>query len=142
VVRRFGIEPKVALLSHADFGASDSDSAVKMRLARQMLVDGGADFQVEGEMRADAALNPAIRQWLFPKAQIDGPANLLIMPNLDAASIAFSLAKEMTGGLSVGPILLGAAHAAHIVLPTITVRGLVNMTALACVDAQARKKSL
>jgi malate dehydrogenase (oxaloacetate-decarboxylating)(NADP+) len=140
-LRRFGLEPKVALLSHADFGAADSPSAQKMRVARAMLVEGGADFQVEGEMRADAALNPAIRNWVFPDAELDGPANLLIMPNLDAASIAFGLAKELANGLSVGPILLGAAHAAHIVLPTITVRGLVNMTALASVDAQARKRS-
>jgi malate dehydrogenase (oxaloacetate-decarboxylating)(NADP+) len=141
VVRRFGLEPKVALLSHADFGAADSASAVKMRTARALLVDGGADFQVEGEMRADAALNPAVRNWIFPDAALDGPANLLIMPNLDAASIAFGLAKELAGGLSVGPILLGAAYAAHIVQPTITVRGLVNMTALTGVDAQARKRS-
>jgi len=141
-VRRFGLEPKVALLSHADFGAAETESTAKMRLARALLVDqGGADFQVEGEMRADAALNPAIRQWVFPGAELDGAANLLIMPNLDAASIAFSLAKEMTGGLSVGPILMGAAYTAHIVLPTITVRGLVNMTALASVEAQARRKT-
>jgi len=140
-VRRFGLEPKVALLSHADFGAAESASTIKMRTARAMLVEGGVDFQVEGEMRADAALNPAVRQWLFPGAELEGAANLLIMPSLDAASIAFSLAKELAGGLSVGPILLGAAHAAHIVQPTITVRGLVNMTALACVDAQGRRKS-
>jgi malate dehydrogenase (oxaloacetate-decarboxylating)(NADP+) len=140
-VRRFGLEPRVALLSHADFGATDSASAVKMRTARALLIEGGADFQVEGEMRADVALNPAARNWIFPGAALDGPANLLIMPSLDAASIAFGLAKELAGGLSVGPILLGAAHAAHIVQPTITVRGLVNMTALTGVDAQARKRS-
>ena len=137
MVRLFGIEPKVALVSHSSFGSSDHESARLMRRALELTVEYAPELEVEGEMTADAALDPGMRERLFPNSRLSGGANLLVMPTLDAANIAFSLARVMTQGLSVGPILVGMAHAAHVVTPSITVRGLVNMAALATVDAQA-----
>ena len=137
LVGLFGIEPKVALVSHSSFGSSDHDSARLMRRALELTVEYAPELEVEGEMTADAALDPGVRERLFPNSRLLGGANLLVMPSLDAANIAFSLARVMTQGLSVGPILVGMAHAAHVVTPSITVRGLVNMAALATVDAQA-----
>ena len=108
-----------------------------MRRALELTVEYAPELEVEGEMTADAALDSGMRERLFPNSRLSGGANLLVMPSLDAANIAFSLSRVMTGGLSVGPILVGMAHAAHVVTPSITVRGLVNMAALATVDAQA-----
>jgi malate dehydrogenase (oxaloacetate-decarboxylating)(NADP+) len=137
-VRRFGITPKVALLSHSNFGTDDSPSAVKMARARDLIEQGAADIEVEGEMHGDAALSEDIRNRVYPDSRLKGQANLLVMPNLDAANISFNLLK-MTGGegLTIGPILLGAAMPVHILTPSTTVRRLVNMTALAAVDAGA-----
>ena len=135
-VRRFGLTPKVALLSHSNFGSVNSDSAHKMSRARALIAERAPGLEVDGEMHGDTALSPEIRQRLFPDCVLKGEANLLIMPNLDAANIAFNLIKVVSGeGITVGPILLGAAKPVHILTPTASVRRLVNMTALAVVDA-------
>ncbi|MBI2239749.1 MAG: NADP-dependent malic enzyme [Magnetospirillum gryphiswaldense] len=135
-VRRFGIEPKVGFLSHSNFGARDTQSAQKMRAAIALLHERAPYLEADGEMHADAALEEDIRARIFPNSRLKGQANLLIMPNLDAANISFNLLKVLGEGLSVGPILMGAALPAHILTPSATVRNIVNMTALAAVDAQ------
>ncbi|MBX9634596.1 MAG: NADP-dependent malic enzyme [Magnetospirillum sp.] len=135
-VRRFGIEPKVALLSHSNFGSRQTESAQKMREALAILHERAPYLEVEGEMHGDAALSEDIRERIFPNSRLKGQANLLIMPNLDAANISFNLLKVLGEGLSVGPILMGASLPAHILTPSATVRNIVNVTALAAVDAQ------
>jgi malate dehydrogenase (oxaloacetate-decarboxylating)(NADP+) len=136
-LRRFGIEPNVALLSHSSFGSSNSASARKMRRACEILHETAPDLNVDGEMHGDAALSEEIRDNLHPDSRLKGEANLLVMPNLDAANISFNLMKMANGdGVSIGPILLGAAKPVHILTPSATVRRLVNITALAVVDAQ------
>ena len=137
-LRRFGIEPKVALLSHSSFGSRDTPSALKMREALKVLHADHPDLEVEGEMHADAALDEEIRQRIFPTSRLTGQANLLIMPNLDAANIAFNLVKALGEGLPIGPILIGTAAPAHILTRTVPARGVVNMSAIAVVDAQDR----
>jgi malate dehydrogenase (oxaloacetate-decarboxylating)(NADP+) len=135
-VQRFGIVPKVALLSHSNFGTSRHPSAQKMSKAREILEHKAPQLEVEGEMHGDAALDESIRMRIFPNSRLKGEANLLIMPTLDAANIAFNLLKISAGdGITVGPILLGAAKPVHILTPTATVRRLVNMAALVSVDA-------
>ncbi len=136
-IHRFGITPKVALLSHSNFGSSSSESAVKMRVALGLIHDRLPELEVEGEMQGDGAISELIRTRLFPNSRLAGTANLLVMPNLDAANIAFNLLKTLGAGQSVGPMLMGMALPAHVVAPSITVRGIVNMTAVAAVDAQA-----
>jgi malate dehydrogenase (oxaloacetate-decarboxylating)(NADP+) len=139
-VRRFGLVPKVALLSHSNFGSVASPSATKMARARELIEQFDPTLEVEGEMHGDAALDESIRLRLFPNSKLKGEANLLIMPTLDAANIAFNLLKVVSGdGITVGPILLGAAKTVHIVTPTATVRRLVNMAALASVDAASQR---
>jgi len=135
-VRRFGLEPKVALLSHSNFGSSEAASAAKMREAVRLVTERAPDLEVEGEMQADVAFSPDIRKRIFPNSRLKGSANLLIMPTLDAANIAFNMVKSLGDGLAIGPALLGVRKPAHIVTPSITVRGLVNMSALAVYDAQ------
>ncbi|MFQ5775983.1 MAG: NADP-dependent malic enzyme [Kiloniellaceae bacterium] len=135
-MRRFGIEPKVALLSHSNFGSADTPSARKMREALRILHARCPGLEAEGEMHADAALMEDVRQRLFPNSRLTGPANLLIMPNLDAANISFNLVMALGEGLAVGPILIGTAAPAHILTPSVTARGVVNMSAIAVVDAQ------
>jgi malate dehydrogenase (oxaloacetate-decarboxylating)(NADP+) len=135
-VRRFGLTPKVALLSHSSFGSSEHASAAKMRQALELIEDRDPSLEVEGEMQADAAVSEALRERIFPNSRLKGAANLLIMPNQDAANIAFNLLKVLADGVAVGPILLGTAWPAHILTPSTTVRGIVNMSALACVEAQ------
>jgi malate dehydrogenase (oxaloacetate-decarboxylating)(NADP+) len=135
-VRHFGVEPKVALLSHSNFGSSEAPSARKMRDALALLLERAPDLEVEGEMHGDAAVAEEIRQRIFPRSRLKGTANLLVMPNLDAANIAFNLVKGLGDGLHVGPILLGVRQPAHIVTPSVTVRGLVNMSAVTVYDAQ------
>jgi malate dehydrogenase (oxaloacetate-decarboxylating)(NADP+) len=135
-VRRFGLAPKVALLSHSNFGSVRSESAAKMSLARALIAERDPELEVDGEMHGDSALSEEIRQRLYPDCRLKGEANLLVMPNVDAANIAFNLVKVVNGeGVTVGPILLGAAKPVHILTPTATVRRLVNMTALSVVDA-------
>ena len=135
-VRRFGIEPKIALLSHSNFGSANTATALKMSAAVKRLREIAPELEVEGEMHADAALNEELRERVFPNSCLKGEANLMVLPTLDAANTAFNLLKSLGEGISVGPILLGLAKPVHIVTPSITVRGLVNMSALAVVDAQ------
>ena len=140
-VRRFGLVPKVALLSHSSFGTSDAPSAIKMREALVLIRTQAPELEIEGEMHGDAALSADVRNAAFPGTQLKGDANLLVMPTLDAANIAFNLLKTAAGGgITIGPILLGSAMPVHIVTPTATVRRIINMTALAVVDAQATRK--
>ncbi len=138
-VRRFGIEPKVAMLSHSNFGASTSASAVKMARAAALFRERAPEIESDGEMHGDGALSPEIRKRFDPESPLKGEANVLIMPNLDAANISYSLLK-MTGadGITIGPVLLGAARPVHVMTPTATVRRIVNMTALTVVDAASR----
>jgi malate dehydrogenase (oxaloacetate-decarboxylating)(NADP+) len=139
-IRRFGITPRVALLSHSSFGTADTPTAVKMRRALKLIQERAPDLEVEGEMQGDAALSEEIRDRVFPNARLRGEANLLVMPTLDAANIAFNLLKTAAGdGITVGPILLGVARPAHILTPSATVRRIVNMTALLVVDAAAQR---
>jgi malate dehydrogenase (oxaloacetate-decarboxylating)(NADP+) len=137
-LRWFGIEPKVALLSHSNFGSHADASAAKMRQACAMLREMAPGLEVEGEMHGDAALSQAIRERLFPNSQLTGAANLFVMPNLDSANIALNLVRTLTDGVVIGPMLLGVRGAAHVLTPSSTVRRVVNMTALAAVDAQQR----
>ena len=140
-VRKFAIEPKVALLSHSNFGSSNRETAVAVREAVALLHERHPDLEVEGEMHADAALDETIRNRLFPESRLKGSANLLILPTLDAANIAYNLLKILGGGLAVGPMLLGVAQPAHVVTPSVTARGIVNMTAIAVVEAQGQAAS-
>ncbi len=135
-VRRFGIEPKVALVSHSNFGTLETPSARKLRDALALITERRPDLEVDGEMHADAALVTGIREGVFPDSRLKGPANLLIMPTLDAANIAFNLVKAVDECVSVGPMLMGMGLPVHIVNQSVTVRGLVNMTAVAAVDSQ------
>lgn len=140
-IRRFGLVPKTALLSHSSFGTSDAPTAVKMREALALINQRAPELEVEGEMHGDAALSEDVRETALPNSRLKGEANLLIMPTLDAANISFNLLKTAAGGgITIGPILLGAAKPVHIVTPTATVRRIINMTALAVVDAQALRK--
>jgi malate dehydrogenase (oxaloacetate-decarboxylating)(NADP+) len=140
-IRRFGIVPKAALLSHSSFGTSDAPSAVKMRAALALIQQRAPELEVDGEMHGDAALSEEMRGSALPDARLKGEANLLIMPTLDAANISFNLLKTAAGGgITIGPILLGAAKAVHILTPTATVRRIINMTALTVVDSHAHRK--
>ena len=139
-IRRFGLTPKVALLSHSSFGSADTPTACKMRAALSLIERIAPSLEVEGEMHGDAALSEEIRMRVFPGSQLKGQANLLVMPTVDAANISFNLLKTAAGdGITVGPILLGAARPAHILTPSATVRRIVNMTALTVVDAGAQR---
>jgi malate dehydrogenase (oxaloacetate-decarboxylating)(NADP+) len=140
VVRRFGLEPKVALLSHANFGSRASGTAGKMRDALAILTAQEPGLEVDGEMNADLALSQELRDRVLPSSRLKGEANLLVMPDLDAAKIASQLVAAMDGSLPIGPILVGAAHPAQIVTSTTTVRGLVNVTSLAVMEAQTRSE--
>ncbi|WP_024816326.1 NADP-dependent malic enzyme [Methylopila sp. 73B] len=135
-VERFGITPKIALLSHASFGSHDTPSARKMRDALAIIRKAAPHLEVDGEMMADVALSPVLRERLLPSSTLSGEANLLVFPNLDAANISAQLIKAVADALPVGPILVGADRPAHILTPSVTARGVVNMTALAVVEAQ------
>jgi malate dehydrogenase (oxaloacetate-decarboxylating)(NADP+) len=137
-IRRFGVTPRAALLSHSNFGTSDASSARKMRAALELIRSRAPDLEIEGEMHGDAALNAELRLANFPRSRLKDEANLLIMPTLDAANIAFNLLKTAAGdGITIGPILLGANRPVHILTSSATVRRIVNMTALTVVDANA-----
>ncbi len=137
-VRRFGMVPRAALLSHSSFGTSGAPSARKMREALALIARRAPDLEIEGEMHGDAALSARVREAIFPRSRLKGEANLLIMPSVDAANIAFNLLKTASGnGITIGPILLGTAAPVHIMTPSTTVRRLVNMSALTVVDAHA-----
>ncbi|PAT34423.1 NADP-dependent malic enzyme [Vandammella animalimorsus] len=138
-MQRFGIQPKVALLSHSSFGSSDTPSAVKMRQTLALLREQAPWLDVDGEMHGDVALDEQARRALMPSTTLQGDANLLVLPNIDAANIAYNLLKTAAGhNIAIGPMLLGAAKAVHVLTPSTTVRRIVNMTALAVVDANSR----
>jgi malate dehydrogenase (oxaloacetate-decarboxylating)(NADP+) len=135
-VGQFGIVPKVALLSHSNFGASDTDSARKMRYALAMIRDRSPELEVDGEMHGDAALLEVIRDRAVADGRLRGTANLLVMPSLDAANISYTLLMAAADGLLVGPMLLGMSKPIHVVVPSVTARGIVNLSALAALGAQ------
>ena len=137
-VRKFGLQPKVALLSHSNFGSSNSPSASKMRQVLEMVQARAPELEIDGEMHGDAALQESIRGELIPQSTLAGSANLLIMPNIDSANIAYNLLKSSAGGgIAIGPILLGVAKPAHILTPSTTVRRIVNMAAVTVADTVA-----
>jgi malate dehydrogenase (oxaloacetate-decarboxylating)(NADP+) len=139
-IRRFGITPKAAMLSHSSFGGGDTPTANKMRAALDLVRELAPGLEIDGEMQGDMALSEEIRRRALPDNRLKGAANLLVMPNLDAANISFNLLKAAAGdGITVGPILLGAAKPVHIITPSSTVRRIVNMTALVVVDAGAQR---
>jgi malate dehydrogenase (oxaloacetate-decarboxylating)(NADP+) len=139
-MRRFGIQPKAALLSHSSFGSSNQPSALKMRETLALIQASAPWLEIDGEMHGDAALDPALRHELMPRSTLKGAANLLVLPNIDAANISYNLLKTTAGGgIAIGPVLLGAAKPVHILTPSATVRRLVNMTALTVADANAAR---
>ena len=141
-IRRFGIEPKVALLSHSNFGSSNEPSAVKMRETLALLREAAPTLEVDGEMHGDCALDADMRRAILADSTLKGPANLLVMPNLDAANIAYNLLKSAAGNnVAIGPILLGCAAPVTILTPSSTVRRIVNMTALTALEAQSRRSN-
>lgn len=137
-LKLFGIEPKVALLSHSNYGSHDNPSAAKMRKVRQIVKQRQPKLEIDGEMQADTAWDDALRQRIFPNATLHGRANLFVLPNLDAANITYNMVRVMTDGVAIGPILMGLDKPAHILTPASTPRRVVNMTAIAAVDAQIR----
>jgi malate dehydrogenase (oxaloacetate-decarboxylating)(NADP+) len=137
-LKLFGIEPKVALLSHSNYGSHDNASAAKMREVWKILKARVPRLEMDGEMQADTAWDEAMRQRMFPNTTLSGRANLYVMPNLDAANITYNMVRVMTDGVAIGPILMGVDKPAHILTPASTVRRVVNMTAIAAVDAQIR----
>ncbi len=141
-IRRFGLPPKAALLSASNFGSRDLASAAKMREALAIVNRLEPDLEIDGEMHGDAALNTAVRDRMMPNSPLKGEANLLVFPSLDAANITLNLVKAMTDALHVGPILLGAAKVAHVLTPSVTSRGVVNMSTLAAVEAGSRAATM
>jgi malate dehydrogenase (oxaloacetate-decarboxylating)(NADP+) len=134
-VKRFGMDPKIALLSHSNFGSRDNESSRKMRKAREILEERYPDLTVDGEMHADAAVWESVRDRIFPGSSYRGAANLMVLPDLDAANIAYNMVKVFGNGLPVGPMLVGLNQPAHVVTEAVTVRGLVNMSAVAAAEA-------
>ena len=139
---RFGLTPKVALLSHSNFGSSNQPSAIKMRETLALLQRDAQWLEVDGEMHGDVALDADARRAIMPSSTLEGDANLLVLPNIDAANIAYNLLKTASGGnIAIGPMLLGAAKPAHILTPSATVRRIVNMTALTVAEANVQKQA-
>ena len=134
-VRRFGVTPKIALISHSDFGSADTPSALKMRAALALLRERAPELEADGEMQADTALSLLARQRVITDCRLDGEANVLIFPNLDAGNTALQLTRVIANALPVGPILMGPAKPAHVLTPSVTARGIVNMTAIAAAEA-------
>jgi malate dehydrogenase (oxaloacetate-decarboxylating)(NADP+) len=141
-VRRFGIEPKIALIAHSDFGSHDDRSSRKMREALALVRERAPALEIDGEMQADTALSQTTRDLVLPGSTLKGEANVLVMPNLDSANITFQMAKVVADALPVGPILIGLAQPAHILTPSVTARGIVNMTAIAVAEAQAEHEQV
>jgi malate dehydrogenase (oxaloacetate-decarboxylating)(NADP+) len=137
-VRRFNIKPKIAFVSHSDFGSYDTESSRKMRRATALFKQNHPEIEADGEMQGDTALSEALRVLVLPQSQLAGEANILVMPNLDTANVAFSVIKTLADALPVGPILIGTSRPAHILNPSVTARGILNMTAVAAVEAQER----
>ncbi len=137
-VARFNIKPKIAFVSHSDFGSYDTESSRKMRQATALLKQHRPDLEADGEMQGDTALSATARKLILPHSNLEGSANVLIMPNLDAANVAYQMIKVLADAVPVGPILIGPARPAHILTPSVTARGILNMTAVAAVEAQER----
>src|SRR6516164_3554897 len=137
-VQRFNLKPKIAFLSHSDFGSYDTDSSRKMRRATTLFKEHYPELEADGEMQGDTALSEATRKLILPHSNLEGEANILIMPNLDAANVAYHMIKVLADAVPVGPILIGPARPAHILTPSVTARGVLNMTAVAAVEAQER----
>ena len=137
-LKLFGITPKVAILSHSNFGSHEDASSLKMRRVVELLRERLPKVEIEGEMHADTALNPEVREKLFPQSRLSGSANVFVCPNLDSANIAFNMTRVMTDGVVIGPILMGPSKPVHVLTPAATVRRVFNMTALAVVEAQIR----
>jgi malate dehydrogenase (oxaloacetate-decarboxylating)(NADP+) len=135
-IARFGIVPKIAALSHSDFGEYDTPSSLKMRRAVEIVRERAPSLEIDGEMQVSSALQEAARERSLPSSHLKGEANLLVMPDLSAANIAYQFVKVLADALPIGPILLGAARPAHILTDSVTARGVVNMTAIAVVEAQ------
>ena len=139
-MRRFGLVPRAALLSHSNFGSSNSESAKKMREALAIVREKAPELEVDGEMHGDAALDPALLKSMMPESTLTRDANLLVMPNIDAANISYNLLKTAAGnGIAIGPILLGCNRPVHVLTPSATVRRIVNMTALCVMDSVAQR---
>jgi malate dehydrogenase (oxaloacetate-decarboxylating)(NADP+) len=137
-LKRLGITPRIAMLSHSNFGSSDAPSAGKMREALELLRAKHPEYEADGEMHADSAIDASIRKRIMPFSTLAGDANLLVCPGIDAANISYNLLKTISGNnVAVGPILLGAAKAVHILTPSATVRRIVNMAALTVIDANS-----
>ena len=137
-VQRFNIKPKIAFLSHSDFGSYTTESALKMRRATAILAERQPEIEADGEMQGDTALLKQARELILPHSRLEGGANVLIMPNLDTANVAYQMIKVLGDALPVGPILIGPARPAHILTPSVSPRGILNMTAVAVVEAQER----
>jgi malate dehydrogenase (oxaloacetate-decarboxylating)(NADP+) len=137
-LKLFGIQPKIALLSNSNFGGRETRSSKKMREALRLIREKAPRLEVEGEMQADVALTPELREKIFPNSRLEGKANVFVFPNLDAANTAYNMIRVLCDGVVIGPILMGVAKPAHILTPQATVRRVVNMTAVACVEAQIR----
>jgi malate dehydrogenase (oxaloacetate-decarboxylating)(NADP+) len=139
-IRRFGIVPRVALLSHSNFGSHKEGSAYKMRAATIDIKQRAPGLEIDGEMHADTALSESVRKSLMPNSSLKNDANLLIMPNLEAANISFNLLKVLGEGIPIGPMLLGVSKPSYILTPSVTTRGILNISAIASVAAAAGEK--
>ena len=139
-LKLFGITPKVALLSHSNFGSHNDESSQKMRRVLELVRKKDPQLEIDGEMQADTALNEEIRAQIFPNSMLQGRANVFVFPNLDAANIAYNMVRQFTDGIAIGPILMGVSKPAHVLTPASTVRRVVNISALACVEAQIRQQ--
>jgi len=139
-LKLFGIEPKIALLSHSNFGSHDSRDALKMRAVRELLLKRKPDLNVDGEMQGDTAWDETLRRQIMPNSTLKGRANLFVLPNLEAANIAYNLVRVFTDGVAIGPILMGISKPVHILTSSATPRRVLNMTAIAAVDAQIREQ--
>jgi malate dehydrogenase (oxaloacetate-decarboxylating)(NADP+) len=139
-LRLFGVAPKVALVGHSNFGSSEAPSAQKLRDALAILHEREPKLEVEGEMHADLAFNEELRERVFPNSRLKGRANLLVFANIDAANAAYNITRAMTDGVGLGPILMGLSKSAHVLTPSATIRRIVNMTAVAAVDALIRAR--
>jgi malate dehydrogenase (oxaloacetate-decarboxylating)(NADP+) len=138
-LKLFGITPRVALLSHSNFGSHGNDSAQKMRRVLELVRAKDPRLMIDGEMQADTALNEEIRERIFPNSLLRGRANVFVFPNMDAANIAYNMVRQLTDGVAIGPILMGVSKPAHVLTPASTVRRVVNISAIACVEAQIRQ---
>jgi malate dehydrogenase (oxaloacetate-decarboxylating)(NADP+) len=137
-LKLFGIEPKVALLSHSNFGSHDTPGAQKMRKVRALLRERMPKLEMDGEMQGDTAWDEVLRKRMMPNTTLTGRANLFVLPNIDAANITYNMVRVMTDGVAIGPILMGISKPVHILTSSATPRRVVNMTAIAAVDAQIR----